>query len=147
MHGALVPHNLKQKPPIRYLTSAYTCLSDEEIEDVVMYPTIARMRKYCEAGTMGPAWTINQASIVTKSKSLQEYEIIICGAPDDTGPVYLFAEQTLKEMGVGKRVVLNQAPSGSWIKTIFNEFLDNRRCFIGELPPGVFVDCPAYLSP
>ncbi|KXN89359.1 hypothetical protein AN958_05857 [Leucoagaricus sp. SymC.cos] len=132
MHGTLNAHNLTQTPPIRYLTSAYTCLSDDEIEDVFTYPSITKVRKFCEANSMGPAWAVNQASIVTKSKNLQEYEIIICGAPDHTRPICLFAEQTLLQMGVGSRTVVRQALSGAWVSVIFSEFLDYRRRFISK---------------
>ncbi|KAF5356785.1 hypothetical protein D9756_006558 [Leucocoprinus leucothites] len=130
MHGALNSENLTQNPPIKFLTSAYTCLSDDEIEDVFKYPTMTRVRKFCEANSMGPAWAVNQASLVTRSKNLQEYEIVICGAPDYTRPICLFAEQSLKQMGVANRVVLRQALSGSWVDIVYGEFVDCRRRFI-----------------
>jgi hypothetical protein len=84
---------------------------------------------------MGPAWAINQASIVLKAENLQEYEIIISGPPDSTEPICLFADQTLKEMGVSSKVSLGQAPPGTWVSTVFGEFLDYRRRFIGEFYP------------
>ena len=82
---------------------------------------------------MGPAWAVNQAPLVTKSQSLQEYEIVICGAPDSTQPICLFAEQSLKQMGATDRVVLRQAPSGGWVRILYDEFVENRRRFIGML--------------
>ncbi|KAJ3556243.1 hypothetical protein NP233_g12023 [Leucocoprinus birnbaumii] len=132
MHGSLTPQNLARKPPIRYFTSAYTCLSDEEIEELFKYPTMTRVRKFCEANSMGPAWALNQASLVDKSKNLKEYEIVICGTPDRTEPICLFVEQCLKQTSVANRVVLRQALSGSWVNDVYNEFLHYRRHFIAS---------------
>lgn len=133
MHGPINPQDLTQHPPLAYLTSVYTCLSDEEAEKLFNYPTMTKVRKFCEANSMGPAWAVNQAPLVKKSQSLQEYEIVICGAPDNTQPICLFAEQSLKQMDATDRVVLRQALSGGWVRILYDEFVENRRRFIGML--------------
>lgn len=133
MHGPINPQDLIQHPPLAHLTSVYTCLSDEEAEELFKYPTMTKVRKFCEANSMGPAWAVNQAPLVMKSHNLQEYEIVICGAPDHTQPICLFAEQSLKQMGATNRVVLRQAPSGGWVGILYNEFVECRRRFIGML--------------
>lgn len=132
MHGSIDSHLLNLSPPITYFTSAYTCLSDDELEDIVMWPTMKKVRKFCEANSMGPIWAINQAPVATKSPHLKEYEVVICGPPDYTEPACGFAKQSLRDMGVDSRVVLHDAPNGSWVSLIHQEFIDCRKCFIGR---------------
>ncbi|KAF9443802.1 hypothetical protein P691DRAFT_712762 [Macrolepiota fuliginosa MF-IS2] len=133
IHGAHNSKNLKQHPPISFLTSAHTYLSDGEVEDVMMYPTMTRFRKMCEANSMAPLWAVNQAPIIKRSKQMKEYEIVICGAPEYAEPAYVLATQRKEELELDSRVVLRQYHGETWIAMVFQEFLDCRQCFLGTL--------------
>lgn len=128
MHNSISLRQLNSGPPIVYLTSAFTFLTDNEMEDIASYPTMKKIRRLCDANSMGPFWAVKQAFIAAH---LQEYEIVICGTPDNTRFVRSLAEEILIEMDIDCSVTFREASLGSWVNLVHQEFVDWRHHFIG----------------
>jgi len=134
MHGPLDARRLLTHPPVKYFTSVHTYLSEEEIENLVMYPTMEKVRKLCQANSMAPLWAVTQAAGVLRPEHIKAYEIVICGCPEYNDPAYVFAKRRMEEIGLDKdpRVTLHQDLGGSWVELVYREFVECRRNFINS---------------
>ncbi|KAF8155830.1 hypothetical protein B0H34DRAFT_850794 [Crassisporium funariophilum] len=129
IHGPFRAQNLRQKPSLRHFTSAQTYMRDDEVLDIVCYPSLRTFRRISFGNSMAQLWAVDQVACVSKTQTLDKLEIVICGEPQITSPAWIVAQRNLEEMTDDARIVIRQDVR-DWIRIVYEEhqeYLDSFR--------------------
>lgn len=135
VHGAFRVQNLKQRPPLVQFTSVLTYMRDDEVRDIVCYPSLRKLRRILDAMSMGPQWAVAQVACISKARTLEGLEIVICGKPECTTPARVLAREYLDQLTDDERVVVRE-DGRDWLSIVFDDYEERRVDFVGELTLG-----------
>lgn len=130
VHGPFRPQDLKQLPALKTFTSVLTYMRDDEVQDIVCYPSMRVLRRILDGSSMAPHWAVEQVGCISKSPALERLEIVIFGRPAYTSAAAEVARDGLKEVTKDPRVVIPEDCRG-WLDIVFVEFQDYRLAYLG----------------
>jgi hypothetical protein len=136
VHGAFRVQNLKHRPRLVKFTSVLTYMRDDEVRDIVCYPSLRKLRRILDATSMGPQWAVAQAACISGARTLEALEIVICGEPECTTPARVLAREHLDQLTDSERVVIRE-DRRDWLGIAFDDYEECRVEFVGELTLGL----------
>jgi hypothetical protein len=125
IHGPFRASNLPQRPQLEHFTSSQTFMRDDEVVDLVLYPSMKIFRRITDANSMGPLWAVDQVPCISRTITLEEMEIVISGPPEYSTPALSLCKRKLNEVTNDPRIRLRQ-DRRHWLQIIFDEFLEYR---------------------
>lgn len=125
IHGPFRASNLPQHPHLEHFTSSQTFMGDDEVVDLVLYPSLKIFSRITDANSMGPLWAVDQVPCMSKTIMLEEMEIVISGPPEYSAPALSLCTMKLNEMTNDPRIKLHQ-DRRHWLQIIFDGFLEYR---------------------
>jgi len=132
VHGPFRPQDLKQLPALKTFTSVLTYMRDDEVQDIVCYPSMRVLRRILDGSSMAPHWAVEQVGCISKSPALERLEIVIFGRPAYTSAAAAVARDGLKEVTKDPRVVIPE-DYRSWLDIVYVEFQDYRLAYLVSL--------------
>ena len=130
--------NLRQRPQLVQFTSVSTYMRDDEVRDIVCYPSLRKLRRILQAMSMGPAWAFVQLACISKTRTLEALELVICGKPERTTPVRVLARGYLDQLVDDERVVVWE-DKRDWLAIVFDDYEKYRVDFVGKLTVGLYL--------
>ena len=137
VHGTFRVQNLKQRPQLVQFTSVLTYMRDDEVRDIVCYPSLHKLRRILDATSMGPQWAVAQVACISKARTLEALELVICGKPECTTPARVLAMGYLNQLTDDERVVVWE-DKRDWLGIVFEDYDKYRVDFVGELTLGLY---------
>jgi hypothetical protein len=130
VHGPFFIKNLTRRPRISYFTSIQSFMRDDEVQEVVIFPHMRLFRRIADLNSRNMlTFALEQASCISKSETLAEMQLLICGGGQHDEPVLELKARVL-EFTDDKRVVVRSCPDKSWIDFLRSEFLAEAEVFI-----------------
>ena len=140
VHGTICLQNLEQRPRLVQFTSVLTYMRDDEVRDMVCYPSLRKLRRILEAMNMGPQWAVAQVACISKARTLEGMEIVICGNPGFAARARVLARKRLDKLPHDERVVVREDECGrGWLGIVFDDYEECRVEFVGELTLGLYL--------
>ena len=125
IHGPFHASNLPQRPQLEHFTSLHTFMRDDEVVDVVLYPSMKFFRRITDGTNMDPFLAVGQVPCISKTTTLEEIEIVISGPPNYSTLALSLCKKKLDEITSDPRIKLRH-DLRHWLQTIFDEFLEYR---------------------
>lgn len=128
IHGPFHPQDLKKRPKLETFVSVLTYMRDDEVRDVVCFPSLKRFSRLLDAPSSAYltdpslSFAVDQAKCVSQSTNLERLEIVLCGCLP-------FIRQA-KEATDDPRVLV-MGDARNWLNVIYDEYLLERQKFIG----------------
>jgi hypothetical protein len=110
-------------------------MRDDEVWDTVCYPSLRKLRRILDATSMGPAWALAQVACISKTRTLEALELVICGKPECTTPVRVLAREYLDQLIDDERVVVWE-DKRDWLGIVSDDYEKCRVDFVGKLTLG-----------
>ncbi|KAF8966556.1 hypothetical protein BDZ97DRAFT_1806816, partial [Flammula alnicola] len=120
--------DLERKPQLRQFTSTLTYMRDDEVRDVVCYPSMRTFRRivHSESSNVGPRHAISQVGCISRSKTLEKLEIVICRNPGGTEvmtqPEFVALDQEVKEITDDPRVMIREDAHREFLSILHDEY-------------------------
>ena len=124
-NGPFLASNLTQRPQLEHFTSCYSVMRDDEVVDLVLYPSMKIFRRITDANSMGPFLAVSQVSCISKTITLEEMEIVISGPTSYSALALSLCKRKLDEMISDPRIKLRN-DLRHWLQIVFDEFLEYR---------------------
>ncbi|KAF8903290.1 hypothetical protein CPB84DRAFT_1774434 [Gymnopilus junonius] len=121
VHGSFRPQALKQLPTLKAFTSVLTYMRDDEVQDIVCYPSMRVLRRILDGSSMAPHWAVEQVGCISKSPALERLEIVIFGRPAYTSVAASVVRDELKVVTKDPRVMISE-DCRSWLDIVYAEF-------------------------
>lgn len=132
VHGTFRPQDIKQQSALKHFTSISTYMRDDEVQDIVCYPSMRTFRRILETSSMAPQWAIEQVGCISKSENLDRMEILLFGRQDYTALVSEIVQEQLKKITDDPRVVI-ETDRRKWDAIVYSEYEDCKFAFQGVL--------------
>ncbi|KAF6745386.1 hypothetical protein DFP72DRAFT_1077536 [Ephemerocybe angulata] len=133
IHGPFHVSDLRKKPQLEHFTSAEAFMRDDEVLDVVTYPSMKTFRRMTNSTKNGVALCCtDQVECVAGSQNLERYEITICAPEPEADEGTEDLRTRVKEITDDPRVYISTVPGSQWNDVIYDEYCSARRQFFGE---------------
>lgn len=143
VHGPFLIANLPKNSQLQQFTSISSFMRDDEVDSLVVYPTMQIFRRLSEAidtDTLA-GFAAEQVECVSKATNLKEFNIAICLRPGSLYDGYSLVdrvESRLREMTRDSRVFVSSIPDKYWSDVVHEEYLSVRSESFGEIRLNVF---------
>jgi hypothetical protein len=124
--------NLQRHPHISRFTSAQSFMRDDEVLEIVLFPYMRQFRRIADYVSRNMlTFALEQASCISKSETLEEMQISICGSRQHDEFV---SELQADLLGFtdDKRVTIYSSQERSWLDLLRSEFIVEAEAFISE---------------
>ncbi|KDR80300.1 hypothetical protein GALMADRAFT_265460 [Galerina marginata CBS 339.88] len=131
-HGPFLPQNLKKRPLLKHFTSISTHMRDDEVQDIVCYPSMQTLVRISEGSSRAASLAAEQARCVSKSQTLERLDIVVCGWSLGTELAVVAARQMLNEVIDDSRISILM-DRRAWTSVVYDQYEDWRLAYITSL--------------
>ncbi|KAF9555256.1 hypothetical protein CPC08DRAFT_712174 [Agrocybe pediades] len=128
VHGSFRPQDMKQKLSLKHFTSISTYMRDDEIQDIICYPSMRTFRRILEASTMAPQWAVEQVGCISQSEHLDNMEILLFGRHEYTVLVAEVIQEQLKSITQDPRAIITR-DGRTWNAIVYGEYQRSKFAF------------------
>ncbi|KAF9475712.1 hypothetical protein BDN70DRAFT_883420 [Pholiota conissans] len=129
VHGPFHPQDLTRRPRLKTFTSAATYMRDDEVRDVVCFPSMRVFRRMMPPLTMISFYAVNQVKCVEEARTLESLQIMLTGFSTPQKNDRKILDDFLLEVTKDPRVVVIERRE-EYVSVVWGEFEECRVNFI-----------------
>lgn len=123
IHGPFHVSHLTKRPQLEHFTSADSFMRDDEVVDVVTFPSLKTFRRMSSGVASS---SVHLQAECVPSSTLGQYEIVVCNAGPSSGAVVASLESAVQQITDDPRISVSSIGS-RWEHAIYEEYCDRRR--------------------
>lgn len=127
IHGSFHPSDLRKRPRLEHFTSAECYMRDDEVLDVVTFPSLKTFRRMSNSLNGAVIFSTEKVECLSRSTTLEKYEIVVCNTKRLSIPVRTFIKALVQRKTDDPRICVKSMPDCRWGSIVYEEYCEFRR--------------------